>query len=161
MWEGAQPVGYHSRSIAVDQGTTRKLQKKKKMMNQKGHEETRRLEFDKLSNRVIGCAIEGHRNLGPGLLGSIYENCLGHEFQIKDIPLRLQHPIPVEYKDIMLDCGYRIDILVDNRIKSVDKGLPIRQAQLLTYMKLSNISIGLLVNFNVQYLKNGIKRMVL
>lgn len=134
-------------------------------MHHEGHEETRRLEFDELSNRVIGCAIEVHRNLGPGLLESTYENCLAHEFYIANIPFKLQHPLPVEYKGIKLDCGYRIDIMVDNRLivetKSVDKILPIHQAQLLTYMKLTKISIGLLVNFNVKYLKNGIKRMVL
>jgi len=137
----------------------------KTRINHEGHEETRRLQFDNLSNRVIGCAIEVHRHLGPGLLESTYENCLAHEFHIRNIPFNLQHPLPVEYKGIKLDCGYRIDILVDNRliveIKSVDMILPIHQAQLLTYMKLSNISIGLLVNFNVKYLKNGIKRMVL
>jgi GxxExxY protein len=134
-------------------------------MNHEGHEEARRLKFDELSNRVIGCALEVHRNLGPGLLESTYENCLAHEFHIGSIPFKLQYPLPVEYKGIKLDCGYRIDIMVDNRliveIKSVDKILPIHQAQLLTYLKLSNISIGLLMNFNVKYLKNGIKRMVL
>jgi len=85
--------------------------------------------------------------------------------KISGIPFKLQHPLPVEYKGIKLDCGYRIDLLIDHAIivelKSVDKIMPIHQAQLLTYMKLSGISIGLLMNFNVKYLKNGIKRMVL
>lgn len=123
------------------------------------------MEFDKLSNKVIGCAIEVHRNLGPGLLESTYEQCLAHELKIEGMPFKLQYPLPVEYKGIKLDCGYRIDLLVDNslivELKSVDNVLPIHQAQLLTYMKLSGIKIGLLMNFNVKYMKNGIKRMVL
>ena len=123
------------------------------------------MEFDELSNKVIGCALEVHRNLGPGLLESTYEQCLAHEMKVADMRFKLQHPLPVEYKGIKLDCGYRIDLLVDDSIivelKSVDKILPIHQAQLLTYMKLSGISIGLLINFNVKYLKDGIKRMVL
>ena len=123
------------------------------------------MEFDELSNKVIGCALEVHRNLGPGLLESTYEQCLAHELKIANILFKLQCPLPVEYKGIKLDCGYRIDVLIDNSIiielKSVDKVLPIHQAQLLTYMKLAGISIGLLINFNVKYLKDGIKRMVL
>ena len=123
------------------------------------------MKFDKLSNKVIGCALEVHRHLGPGLLESTYEQCLAHELKNAEIPFKLQHPLPVEYKGIKLDCGYRVDLFIDNEIiaelKSVDKVLPIHQAQLLTYMKLSGISIGLLMNFNVKYIKHGIKRMVL
>jgi GxxExxY protein len=123
------------------------------------------MEFDELSNQVIGCALEVHRNLGPGLLESTYEQCLAYEMKVADMRFKLQHPLPVEYKGIKLDCGYRIDVFIEDRIivelKSVDKILPIHQAQLLTYMKLSNVSIGLLINFNVKYLKDGIKRMVL
>ena len=123
------------------------------------------MKFDELSNKVIGCAIEVHRNLGPGLLESTYEQCLAHELKIEGIPFKLQHLLPVEYKGFKLDCGYRIDLLVDDELivelKSVDNVLPIHQAQLLTYMKLSDIKIGLLMNFNVKYLKDGIKRMVL
>ena len=123
------------------------------------------MDFDELSNRVIGCAIEVHRNLGPGLLESTYEQCLAYEFGMADITFKLQHPLPVEYKNIKLDCGYRIDLFVENsliiELKSVERILPIHQAQLLTYMKLSGTSVGLLMNFNVEYLKNGIKRMVL
>jgi GxxExxY protein len=123
------------------------------------------LEFDALSNRVIGCAIEVHKNLGPGLLESTYEQCLAHELIAADIPFKLQCPLPVQYKNTKLDCGYRVDLLVDNKIilelKSIDRILPIHEAQLLTYMKLANISIGLLMNFNVKYMKDGIKRMVL
>ena len=123
------------------------------------------MEFDRLSNQVIGCALEVHRNLGPGLLESTYEQCLAYEMKVADMRFKLQHPLPVEYKGIKLDCGYRIDVFIEDRIivelKSVDKILPIHQAQLLTYMKLAGISIGLLINFNVKYLKDGIKRMVL
>jgi GxxExxY protein len=123
------------------------------------------LEFDALSNRVIGCAIEVHKNLGPGLLESTYEQCLAHELSVADIPFKLQFSLPVEYKGTKLDCGYRVDLLVDNKIivelKSIDRILPIHEAQLLTYMKLADVSIGLLMNFNVKYMKDGIKRMVL
>lgn len=106
-----------------------------------------------------------HRNLGPGLLESTYEQCLAHELKCAGISFKLQHPLPVNYNGVKLDCGYRVDLFVDNKIivelKSVDKVLPIHQAQLLTYMKLAGIKIGLLMNFNVQFMKNGIKRMVL
>ena len=123
------------------------------------------MEFDALSNRVIGCAIEVHKSLGPGLLESAYEQCLAHELSVAAIPFKLQFPLPVEYKGTKLDCGYRVDLLVDNKIivelKSIDRILPIHEAQLLTYMKLADVSIGLLMNFNVKYMKDGIKRMVL
>ena len=123
------------------------------------------MKFDELSNRVIGCALEVHRHLGPGLLESTYEQSLAYELKLERIPFKLQHPLPVQYKDVKLDCGYRIDMLIDNTIivelKSVEKILPIHQAQLLTYMRLSGIKIGLLINFNVKYIKDGIKRMVL
>jgi len=123
------------------------------------------LKFDELSNRVIGCALEVHRHLGPGLLESTYEQSLAHELKSEGISFKLQHPLPVQYKDIKLDCGYRVDLLIDNTIivelKSVEKILPIHQAQLLTYMRLSGVKIGLLINFNVKYIKDGIKRMVL
>ena len=126
-----------------------------------GHE----MEFDQLSNRVIGCALEVHRALGPGLLESTYEQCLGHELFLSGIPFKLQSPLPVKYKGIKLDCGYRIDLLVDDELivelKSVDKIMGIHQAQLLTYMKLSGVKVGLLINFNVEILKTGIKRFVL
>jgi GxxExxY protein len=106
-----------------------------------------------------------HKNLGPGLLESTYEQCLAHELRVADIPFKLQFSLPVEYKGTKLDCGYRVDLLVDNKIivelKSIDRILPIHEAQLLTYMKLADVSIGLLMNFNVKYMKDGIKRMVL
>lgn len=123
------------------------------------------MEFDELSGKVIGCALEVHRNLGPGLLESTYEQCLAHEMKLTGMSFKMQHPLPVEYKGTNLDCGYRIDLFIEDslivELKSVEKILPIHEAQLLTYMKLADISIGLLINFNVKYLKNGIKRMVL
>ncbi|ALS96906.1 GxxExxY protein [Lacimicrobium alkaliphilum] len=123
------------------------------------------MEFDELSNRVIGCAIEVHRELGPGLLESTYEQCLAHELKQNGIRFRLQHPQPVDYKGFRLDCGYRVDVFVEStlilELKSVDEIKGIHEAQLLTYMKLAGASTGLLINFNVTRLKNGIKRFVL
>ena len=123
------------------------------------------MEFDDLSNRVIGCAIEVHRELGPGLLESTYEQCLAHELKLNDIAFKLQHPQPVEYKGIRLDCGYRIDLLVECvlilELKSVDQVTGIHEAQLLTYMKLAGVKTGLLINFNVKRVKDGITRFVL
>jgi GxxExxY protein len=123
------------------------------------------MEFDDLSNRVLGCAIEVHRELGPGLLESTYEQCLAYELIQAKIPFKIQQPISVAYKQIKLDCGYRVDLLVDDRLiielKSVEQLLKIHEAQVLTYMKLANVRIGLLINFNVQMLKKGIKRFVL
>jgi GxxExxY protein len=123
------------------------------------------MEFDELSNRVIGCALEVHRTLGPGLLESTYEQCLAHELSLAGISFKLQCPLPVKYKAIKLDCGYRIDLLVNDELivelKSVDQIMGIHQAQLLTYMKLFGAKVGLLINFNVEILKTGIKRFVL
>jgi GxxExxY protein len=123
------------------------------------------MEFDDLSNRVIGCAIEVHRRLGPGLLESVYEQCLAHELSRNGIAFQLQHSLPVQYKDVRLDCGYRIDILVENQLivelKSVEEIKGIHEAQLLSYMKLAGLKIGLLMNFKLTKLKDGIKRFVL
>ena len=123
------------------------------------------MKFDDLSNKVIGCAIEVHRNIGPGLLESAYQRCLAHEFQMQTIPFVVEHPLPVEYKGVRLDCGYRADFIVDGKLiielKSVDKLIPVHEAQLLTYMKLAKTPVGLLMNFNVPCLRHGIKRMVL
>ena len=123
------------------------------------------MEFEPLSRKLIGCALEVHKSLGPGLLESTYEKCLSHELSNAKIKHFIQKEIPVEYKGIVLECGYRIDLLVENslivELKSVDKILPIHEAQLLTYMKLANIKTGLLINFNVKRLKDGIKRFVL
>jgi len=123
------------------------------------------MEFDELSGRVIGCAIEVHRHLGPGLLESAYEQSLAQELKINDIAFELQVPQPVKYKGIRSDCGYRLDVLVERtlviELKSVDEIKGIHEAQLLTYMKLAGLRTGLLINFNVRTLKNGIKRFVL
>ncbi|MGD9782327.1 MAG: GxxExxY protein [Kiritimatiellia bacterium] len=123
------------------------------------------MEKDPLTERVIGCAIEIHRALGPGLLESTYQQCLIHEVKLNGIPFQPEKPIPVEYKGIRLDCGYRIDALVDGslilELKSVDEIAPIHKAQLLTYMKLSGIHTGLLINFNVRRLIDGIERFKL
>ena len=117
---------------------------------------------DPFTGKVIGCAIEVHRVLGAGLLESTYQQCLAHELHLKGITFQLEHPLPVEYKKIKLDCGYRIDILVENRLiielKAVEEIKGIHKAQLLTYMKLSGIDTGLLINFNVERLKDGIQR---
>ena len=121
--------------------------------------------FSELSNRIIGCAIEVHRELGPGLLESTYEQCLAHELSLNGIDFKLQHPLPVEFKGIRLDCGYRIDVLVEEELilelKSVDALKGIHEAQLLTYMKLAGIKQGFLINFNVRLLKEGLKSFVL
>ena len=123
------------------------------------------MESDELSRNVIRCAIEVHRNLGPGLLESTYRQCLACELSHARIPFQLEVPLPVRYKNVLLDCGYRIDLLVSGdlivEIKSVETLLPIHQAQILTYMRLAKISPGLLINFNVTKLQNGIKRFVL
>ena len=123
------------------------------------------MQFDELSNRVIGCAIEVHRELGPGLFESTYEQCLAHELTLKGIQFKLQHPQPVEYKGARLDCGYRVDLLIEDELivelKSVEQIKGIHEAQLLTYMKLAGVGTGLLMNFNVTKLKSGIKRFVL
>ena len=123
------------------------------------------MEFDELSNRVIGCATEVHRNTGPGLLESAYEQCLAHELSVAGIPFKAQWPIPMDYKGLHLDCGYRADLLVDDsmivELKSVEELVGIHEAQLLTYMRLAHVPVGLLINFNVQLLKDGIRRFVL
>jgi len=118
------------------------------------------MEFDELSRSVIGCAIEVHRTLGPGLLESTYRQWLAYELSRAQIPFQMEMPLPVRYKDVLLDCGYRIDLLVSAdlivEIKAVEMLLPIHQAQILTYMRLAKIPIGLLINFNVTKLQNGI-----
>jgi GxxExxY protein len=122
------------------------------------------MEFDELSQKVIGCAIEVHRNLGRRLLESTYRQCLACELAQAEIPFQMEVPLPVRYKEILLDCGYRIDLLISSalivEIKCLETLLPIHQAQILTYMRLSKIPVGLIVNFNVTKLQNEIKRFV-
>ncbi|MFZ0728410.1 MAG: GxxExxY protein [Desulfobacterales bacterium] len=121
--------------------------------------------MNQLSGKVIGCAIEVHKHLGPGLLESAYEECLCHEFALQGIPYERQKELPIEYKGRKLDCGYRLDVVVGNviilELKACEKIEPIHQAQLLTYLKLSGLRLGLLINFNVPILRDGIKRLVL
>ncbi len=121
--------------------------------------------LNELTDAIIGAAMEVHRMLGPGLLESTYEMCLCRELSIRGIPFERQIPIPVEYKGVKLDCGYRADIVVDEtiliEIKAVDSVLSIHDAQLLSYLKLGGWKIGLLINFNVELLKHGLRRRVL
>lgn len=118
-----------------------------------------------LTGRIIQAAMEVHRHLGPGLLESAYEKCLCRELGLQDIEQKSQLALPVSYKGEQLDCGYRIDLLVEDTIiielKAVEKILPIHEAQLLTYMKLTKKQIGLILNFHSQLLKDGIKRMII
>jgi GxxExxY protein len=120
---------------------------------------------NELTELVIGAAIDVHRALGPGLLESTYEMCLCHELTLRKIPFERQKAIPVTYKGIKLDCGYRADMVVDQillvEIKSVDSLPPIYDVQLLTYLKLGGWKVGLMINFNVELLKHGIRRKVL
>ena len=122
-------------------------------------------ERDPLTDLVIGLAIEVHRALGPGLLESAYQECLCYELKASGIAFGRQVALPVVYKSVKLDCGYRMDLVVDDRLvvelKTVEKILPVHEAQLLTYLRLSGIRTGLLLNFNTSVLKDGIKRMVL
>ncbi len=118
-----------------------------------------------LTEKLIACAIEVHRHLGPGLLESAYEECYIYELGAQGVALERQKPLPLVYKEIKLDCGYRMDVVADNKvvveIKCVEKILPIHEAQLLTYLKLSGIKVGLIINFHAPVLKDGIKRLVL
>ena len=120
---------------------------------------------EELSHRVIGAAIEVHREMGPGLLESAYEECLCHELSLRGIRFQRQLEMPVRYKGVQLECGYRIDLLVEAslvlELKSVEAIAPIHKAQLLTYLRLSQKQVGLLLNFNVMVLKDGLVRMVL
>ncbi len=122
-------------------------------------------ERDSLTELVIGLAIEVHRALGPGLLESAYQECLCYELKANGIAFGRQVALPVVYKSVKLNCGYRMDLVVDDRLvvelKTVEKILPIHEAQLLTYLRLSGVRTGLLLNFNTSVLKDGIKRMVL
>ena len=121
------------------------------------------MDINDLTRKVIGAAIEVHKNLGPGLLESTYEECLCYEFKLGEMSFERQKEIPVDYKGVSLDCGYRLDLLVDKRLilelKACESLLPIYEAQLLTYLKLTGLKVGLLINFNVPVLKDGIKRI--
>ncbi len=123
------------------------------------------METNKLTEAIIGAAIEVHRALGPGLLESAYEECLCRELSLRGIPFERQVELSLSYKGVAVDCGYRIDVLAARRVvielKTVEAIRPIHQAQLLTYLKLGGWQVGLLINFNVPALKDGLHRMVL
>ena len=118
-----------------------------------------------LTQKIIGAGIEVHRALGPGLLESIYQTCLAHEFALRGLGFEQEKPLPVEYKGIRLACGYRLDFIVEGRVvvelKAVDSIHDVHKAQLLTYLKITGCKVGLLMNFNSAVLKDGIERMVL
>lgn len=120
---------------------------------------------NEITEKIIGCAITVHKILGPGLLESAYEECLCHELYLNNIKFERQKPLPLIYKDVRLDCGYRIDLLVENQIiveiKTIDKIHDVHLAQILTYLRLSKCTIGLIMNFNVNQLIKGIKRVIL
>jgi len=121
-------------------------------------------ELNKITEGIIGAAIEVHRNLGPGLLESAYQAALAYELSQRGYKVEQQKPLPMLYKEIKLDAGYRLDFLVNDKvvleIKSSDKIIPIHDAQILSYLRLSGCKVGLLINFNVKLLKNGIKRFI-
>jgi GxxExxY protein len=123
------------------------------------------MKFEELTSRVIGCAIEVHRELGPGLFESSYEQCLAHELTSAAVSFKVQKDIPVLYKGVKLDCGYRADFLIEDalllELKCVEQLIRVHEAQLLTYMRHARVSVGLLLNFNVAVLKQGLKRYVL
>ena len=120
------------------------------------------MEINELTECVIGCAIEVHRNLGPGLLESAYAKCLEHELKSQGIFVEKEISLPIIYKEIKLDHGYRIDLLIENRLvielKTIEKFTDVHTAQILTYMRLGKYSTGLLINFNTKLLKDGLKR---
>ncbi|OGO35005.1 MAG: GxxExxY protein [Chloroflexi bacterium RBG_16_57_11] len=123
------------------------------------------MEINKITEEIIGAAIEVHRHLGPGLLESAYQICLAREMALRGLSFEQEKPLSLEYKGVKLDCGYRLDFLVEQAVivelKTVDALQPVHEAQLLTYLRLTGCKIGLLINFNVPILKQGLKRMAL
>ena len=123
------------------------------------------MELNDITGKIIGAAIEVHKILGPGLLESAYEECLSYELVQRGLKIERQKPVPIVYKDIKLECGYRMDLLVENQVivelKAQDAILPVHEAQVLTYLRFAQKKIGLLINFDVTVLKNGIKRFIL
>ena len=135
------------------------------MLTTEDTESTEVFENNSLTDAIIGAAITVHRELGPGLLESVYEKCLALELTKSGLQIASQKEIPLAYKGLALDSGFRADLIIENKVlvelKSVDQILPVHTAQVLTYLKLSNLRTGLLINFNVQLLKDGIKRLSL
>ena len=128
------------------------------------HDNTATRKLWDLSERVLGACIEVHCHLGPGLLESAYEECLCYELSLRGLKFARQKPLPVVYKGVVLDCGYRLDLVVEEglvlELKAVDRLLPVHEAQVLTYLKLTGVDVGLLVNFNTPALRCGIRRLV-
>jgi GxxExxY protein len=122
------------------------------------------MDSHQLTHEIIGAAIEVHRLLGPGLLESAYEECLCHELTLRKLGVQRQVPVPVVYKEVKLECGYRLDLVVERKVilelKSIEAFSPVHEAIMLTYLRLSGHRIGLLINFNVTILKDGIRRFV-
>jgi GxxExxY protein len=122
------------------------------------------MEINQLTERVTGACMEIHKTLGPGLLESAYEECVCHELRLAGLGFERQRPLPVTYKGVQLDCGYRLDLIIEDKLvvelKAVRELSPIHEAQLLTYLKISGLTVGLLINFNVPVLRRGIKRIV-
>jgi GxxExxY protein len=120
--------------------------------------------LDSITRRIIGAAIEVHKHLGPGLLESAYESCLAFELSERGLAIERQKPLPIKYKNVLLDCGYKLDLVVEDSVivelKAIEQLLPIHEAQLLSYLRISGKSTGLLINFHVRVLKNGLKRIV-
>lgn len=152
------------RSISGKIVSPQKTQKTQNYYRMQNFDKVYKTRCNDLSNKIIGAAIEVHKELGPGLFESTFEECLCYELKQKEIKFERQKALPIQYKNIILEAGYRIDILVDDLIivelKSVDKIDSIHLAQLITYLKLSNKWLGLLMNFNVKLLPDGIKRIV-
>jgi len=134
-------------------------------MEPQRHREHRDGKHRELTERIIGAAIEVHRTLGPGLLESVYESCLAHELSLRGIPFESQKQVLVRYKSVQLASDLRADFIVDGKVivelKAVDTILPVHRAQILTYMRLANCDVGLLINFNVEQLTKGIERFIL
>lgn len=135
-----------------------------RVLNHRDTEFTERNQLNEISGKVIGAAIEVHRQLGPGLLESAYSACLFHELGLRGLEVKQEVAIPVFDKGIKVDCGYRLDLLVERQVivelKAIEKILPIHEAQILTYLKLCQLQLGLIINFNVPILKQGIKRFL-
>ena len=123
------------------------------------------MDVNKVTENVIGASIDVHKSLGPGLLESVYEECLCYELEQRHIRFTRQHALPIKYKDVNLDCGHRIDLVVEGMVavelKAVEKLLPLHDAQLLSYLKSGRWKVGLLINFNVPILKHGIRRKII
>lgn len=135
------------------------------MSPQRTQENTEKGEIEKdLTEAILAAAIEVHKALGPGLLESAYETCLARELSLRGLAFTREQPLALLYKDVRMECGYRLDFVVENRVlielKSVDGLLPIHEAQILTYLKLSGLKVGLLINFNVPRLVDGVRRLV-